>query len=242
MKRTVIKPEPQTVAINSVEANGYNPNQMSEFMFDKLRSEIREFGFIDPITIRTGREKGKLFAKPQIIDGEHRWDAAKAEGLTHVLAINVGRLSDARARVLTDVLNKLRGNNDPLKWSEMIESIKADDPTLLEFLPYQSGELDAMLMTESVDLEQLSTDSAPRQGPDGKLYKRFSVSLVEADYDKLADLLRRVKAAHKLDNPTAAFLVVLGAAEAGLVGVQAPAPSKRNGGRRRSQAPAQVGP
>lgn len=42
----------KVVPINAIRPNPWNPNVMSEFMFEKERASIREFGFIDPILVR----------------------------------------------------------------------------------------------------------------------------------------------------------------------------------------------
>ncbi|MCU0370431.1 MAG: ParB/RepB/Spo0J family partition protein, partial [Bacteroidales bacterium] len=48
---------------------------MTVEMFAKERASIREFGFIDPLTVRPSN------GAYEIIDGEQRWQAGKAEGL-----------------------------------------------------------------------------------------------------------------------------------------------------------------
>lgn len=216
------KPKPRitgdmkTVDIDSIEENPWNPNVQSDFKFEQTRKVIREFGFLDPCTVRSGKEKGKLFKKPQIIDGAHRWRAAKAEGLEQVLILDVGRMSDDKARVLTDVLNNLRGENDPLKWAEMVQAVKSTSPDLLQFLPYQADELDAMLESADVDWDAFEKGSDPvgDRDDDGDLYKKFSVSLPKATMTRVADIMRKVKAAHSLDSDALAFAIILDGFEA----------------------------
>ncbi len=173
------------------------------------------------MTVRSGKDTGPAFKKKQIIDGEHRWRAAKTKGLTEVLIVDVGRMSDAKAKTLTELLNKLRGENDPLRWTEMVESIKSEDADLLAFLPYKDGELQAMLASHEVDWESLNHepgDDHPSQQRDdkGKLYKKFSVSCPEATMSQAADLMRRIKAARKIDSDAMAFKTILDLAEAQL--------------------------
>jgi ParB/RepB/Spo0J family partition protein len=52
--------------------NPWNPNQMDDEQYGKALNSIREFGFVDPVTVR---ELGN--DTYQIIDGEHRWRAAQ---------------------------------------------------------------------------------------------------------------------------------------------------------------------
>lgn len=220
--------EARKVAIDDLAENSWNPNVQSDFKFEQTRKVIREFGFLDPCTVRTGREKGKLFKKAEIIDGAHRWRAAKAEGLTHVLVLDVGRMSDAKAMVLTDIMNNLRGENDPLKWAEMVQSVKEADEELLQYLPYQGEELSAMLESAEVDwgaFEGGMNSTGPRD-EDGDLYKKFSVSLSKATMARVQDIVRKVKAAHGIDSDSVAFEAILDGFEAHVATQAAQAPAK----------------
>jgi len=211
IKKPCIRGVSKTVPIDSIEGNSWNPNVQSKFKFEQTKKVIAEFGFLDPCTVRTAREKGKPFDKPQIIDGEHRWKAAKELGITEVLVQDVGRMSDAKAQVLTDVLNNLHGENDALKWSAMVKSINDIAPELIQFLPYQANELDEVLKPSEIDWDAFESGDDP-VGPrddNGKLYKKFSVSLPEATMTRAADVMRKVKAAHGLDNDSAAFALIL---------------------------------
>lgn len=218
-----------TVPIDSLDPNPWNPNVMSEFMFEKERESIRVHGFIDPITVRSGSDKGALFKRKQIVDGEQRWKAAKAEGLTDVIIVDLGRVSDSRAKVLTEVLNKLKGENDPLRWLEMVVAIKDDDADLLKLLPYEESTLHAMLESSTVDwdkLEAANTEHHANQqrDGDGKLFKKFGVSIPEGLHTRVQDLMRKIKAAHRIDDDAAAFKVLLDMAEKGLANRTSVAP------------------
>jgi len=61
---------------------------MDQAMYAKAIASIREFGFVDPITVRT------VDGRYQIIDGEHRWRAAKDEGITTVPIVDLGEQFD----------------------------------------------------------------------------------------------------------------------------------------------------
>ena len=191
---------------------------------------------MDPLLVRSGREKGPLFAKLQIIGGAHRWKGACQLGMKKIPVRDLGRMSDEKAKVLTDVLNNTRGENDPLKWIEMVESVRDVAPELLELLPYKPEELNALLESGRVDWGELDEQNAtPHQNQQvdsqGKLYKKFTVSIPEATMAKVQDLMRKIKAAHKFDNDALAFEVLLDLAAKGIntarTSVPPPAPPKR---------------
>lgn len=208
--------ETRTVPIDSIEGNPWNPNVQSDFKYEHTKKVIAEFGFLDPVTVRSGRLKGKAFKKPQIIDGEHRWRAAKEIGLTEVLILDVGRMADEKAKVLTDVMNNLRGENDPLRWAEMVQSVKDTMPDLVQYLPYQPDELDAMIQSTQVDWGAFDGSMNPDGPRDeaGELYKKFSVSMSKASMARTQDLMRKVKAAHGIDDDAQAFEIILDGYEA----------------------------
>lgn len=204
-----------TVPIDTIEPNTWNPNVMSEWKAEKEQASITKFGFLDPVTVRSGRDTGKLFAKKQIIDGEQRWRAANALGMSDVLILDVGRMSDAEAMTLTDILNNLRGENDPERWTRMVDVVKVQQPDLLKLLPYRDHELKALLHTpDPTHSKDPDPDPEPKAG--GRLYKKFQVSLPEPVMVHAQDLVRQIKAAYKVDTDADAFKVMLDLVDQGL--------------------------
>lgn len=229
MAKAKVVGETRRVGVQAIEANGWNPNTQDDFMFGKERDSIREFGFLDPITVRSGRDKGPLFKKLEIIDGEHRLRAALAEGMTEVVVYDVGRMSDARARILGDVLNNTKGSNDPMKWAAMVTEVKAADPDLLQFLPYKPDALEAMLASAStmhVGLESGNEDREPAGAPkgDGKLFKKFSVSVPSGTMQLAQDIIRKIKAIRGIESDADAFKVMCDLANGALAEKRASIP------------------
>ncbi len=202
------------VPIDALRPNPWNPNAQSEFMFAKERQSIREFGFIDPITARRGRVESDPFPLLEIVDGEHRWRAAQLEGLTEVSVIDLGFMSDARAKTLTDVLNSLSGKNDEQRWAEMVASIQADDADLLQLLPYDEKELLARLELSPVDWNALGVGQEPRDldsagDGDGTKLEAFTLQLTAADAVYCRAVLRELVAAGLADSEAGALRLAL---------------------------------
>ena len=190
------KPTQQTVAIDSLDANPWNPNVQSEFMFEKTIAAVKEFGFIDPVTVRSSIN-GVALARKQIIDGEHRVRAAKQLGLESVLIVDLGDVSDARAKTLTDVLNRMRGENDAQRWAEMVESIKLEAPEMVELLPYSAAEITAMLAVNTFDWEALSAEAAASSEKAARAAQTlFSLQVLNTVANRATALLARVAAEH----------------------------------------------
>src|SRR5438045_6741 len=66
------------VPVDAIEPNPWNPNAMDKAMFEKELASIRKYGFVDPLTVREVDFIGHRHY--EIIDGEHRWKAAKQLG------------------------------------------------------------------------------------------------------------------------------------------------------------------
>lgn len=100
----------------NLKENEYNPNEMDSKTFEHLVKEIKEVGFLDPILVN----KNGI-----IIDGAHRFRAAKQLGLDEVPVLEVD-ISDKEAKIQTINMNEIKGSINPNKMSELLESLKAD--------------------------------------------------------------------------------------------------------------------
>lgn len=160
--------ERHLVGVNEVVPNPWNPNTMTDRTYEAVRESIRTYGFIDPVL---GRPKGK---KWQIINGEHRWRAAKDEGYEQIWLDSLGRMSDDSAKKLTIILNESTGEADIVKLSQLLADIRkgtADTAELLIGLPYTPAELDHLLSIGDVNWDDFKAsgddDSSLNNGKSG---------------------------------------------------------------------------
>ena len=98
-----------------------NPNEMSKKEFRALKSEIKKRGFLVPIVMREDKSKKVL------IDGEHRWLAAKELKFKTVPCINLKDISESEARVVLVNLNRIKGKINPVGFAHLIEAVKTED-------------------------------------------------------------------------------------------------------------------
>ena len=108
--------EYKKVSINELKPNAYNPNVMQENTLAHLIEEIKRIGFLQPILIN----KNNI-----IIDGEHRWKAAKEAGLTEVPVIQVD-MDEKDAKITTINMNQIKGSIDPLKFADLLINLEED--------------------------------------------------------------------------------------------------------------------
>ena len=110
--------EIKNLSIESIRKNDYNPNTMDQETFDFLVNEIQTKGFLQPILVKQGSTStgdSLVDNTPvyDIIDGEHRWEAAKKAGLKEVPCIIVENQRD-EAIINTITMNTTRGEMNPL--------------------------------------------------------------------------------------------------------------------------------
>lgn len=85
-----------------LKPNPYNPNKQNDDEFALLRQSIKSDGFTMPVLVNKDL---------MIIDGEHRWRAALAEGLKLIPVVKLD-LNDARMKMATIRHNKATGSHD----------------------------------------------------------------------------------------------------------------------------------
>lgn len=102
--------ELQSLPISKVEPRETQPRQrFDEAALQELADSIREYGLIQPITVRKG-ENGFY----QIIAGERRWRAARLAGLREV-PVRVLEADDGRAMEIALVENLQREDLNPIE-------------------------------------------------------------------------------------------------------------------------------
>lgn len=131
----------KSVAIGLLRANPWNPNKMDPAMYRKELASIRKFGFVDPITVRS------VAGGFEIIDGEHRWRAARELGFAEIPIFSLGPMPDEDAKQLTIVLNETRGKAEPRKLGALLKDLLESESKsdLLDLLPYSPPVFDKLV-------------------------------------------------------------------------------------------------
>lgn len=104
----------QTISVDALVANDYNPNEMTDEEFQECKREIAHLGTLPkPIVVRP---KDSVYA---IVDGEHNWRAAKELGFTTV-PCEVLELDDVEA-MRQSYKRNMHGKFNPVKLGKMFE-------------------------------------------------------------------------------------------------------------------------
>lgn len=149
------------VDISLLRPNTWNPNQQSDFMYERQGRSLKRFGFIQAVLVRSGDRSGVFpDGKLEIIDGEHRWRKMVELGAKKIVVNDLGLLPDHEAKALTDILNRLRGEDDKLKKAQLLTELVTEFEDLKEVLPYTASDFEEFGSMANFDWGALD-DSAP---------------------------------------------------------------------------------
>jgi len=153
--------------VKELKPNRYNPNRMTDGQFLSLKRAIRKEGFCGVILVNK-TPKGLV-----IVDGEHRWRAARALGIKDVPCV-VGEFSEERARSLTVKMNQIHGYWSAPELVELLDTL----PDSLEDLGFSehefAKELERALAT--VGMSEKRDEEESGNCPDSRRYTGFSLS------------------------------------------------------------------
>lgn len=131
--------------VDDIVLNPWNPNKMSDKMFNRLVNEIFEVGFIEPIQV-VKIENNKYM----VIGGEHRLLACKQLGYEKIPAVvlDSSKFDLDSLKFLTVKLNTIKGNLDPERFIALYNEMadKYGEDKLSELFAMQKD-----VLTELID-------------------------------------------------------------------------------------------
>ena len=107
----------ETLAPERLSPNPWNTNVVSPENQQKLNASIKRFGMFKPIVVR------EIDGTLEIIGGQHRWEAAVEMKLPEVPVVNLGRITDKKAKEISLVDNGRYGADDTLQLAELLDDI-----------------------------------------------------------------------------------------------------------------------
>ena len=82
------------IPVDQITPNDWNPNELSDVMFNRLVEDMRTIGFLQPLLV-VPQEDGKY----RIIDGEHRFECARLLDMEEIPCVLVeGELASDEVR------------------------------------------------------------------------------------------------------------------------------------------------
>lgn len=140
-------------------ANPWNSNTVSHENEQKLRASVERLGMFKPLIVRE-MEDGSL----QLIGGQHRCEAAIEAGMQTVPVINLGRITEERAKEIGLIDNSRYGTDDTLKLAELLDELGMTD--MVEIMPWSEHEIAAISASIAVDIDDLDLEEDGLEGDD----------------------------------------------------------------------------
>ena len=139
-----------------------NANVMDEERLEKLATNIAQEGNCPPLVVRPHPTEPGCY---QVLDGHQRWQVLKH--LRHQEALcYVWPCDDHTALVLLATLNRLEGQDDPLKRAELLRELTqlASPEDLAQLLPESAALIRQSLELLDLNLERLLADLQRQTG------------------------------------------------------------------------------
>lgn len=184
------------VNITDIHFDETNPNKMIQQKMQALEKIMKDddIGDIVPVVLN---QKKKLFYK--VIDGEHRIRILIRNGVKKVLAI-VLKISEWKAKILRQVLNKLRGEHDRDKDTKELKIIfdQGKQEEFEKMLPGEIAKFDKRLEREfgiilyDKKAEEIPTDAKNITKP-GDIFKLGNHLVLCADSTIPENVLKLIK-------------------------------------------------
>ena len=174
---------PRMVPLDDLVAHPLNSNMMSPELQEKLRVHIQRTGRYPYIIVRP-HEGGKF----QVLDGHHRVAILRDLGHTEARC-DVWRVDDFEAKLLLATLNRLQGQDQPLRRAELIHELlgemSVDDLAgLLPETDKQLEELHALLEFPADEIAQFLQDEAEKAE---KVLPRVMTFVVTPEQEKVIE-------------------------------------------------------
>lgn len=184
----------------TIEPSPWNANVVSHENEEKLRASIERHGMFKPLIVRLLPGDQGFGPTVQCIGGWHRCEQAIELGYETVPVVNLGVVSDEKAKEISLADNARYGIDDTLKLSGLLEDL---DASIVEsIMPWTHRDIEALTASIAVNIDDLDLDenisltdghdddqdevSAPKAQKTHQLMK-FRVSI--ADAQKISALI-----------------------------------------------------
>ena len=114
------------IPVEKLHPNDWNPNSLSDAMFNRLVDDMNHLGFLQPVLV-TPEADGTY----RIIDGEHRYECAKLADMTEIPCVILDgdfAQDETRQKFQTMRMNMIRGNVDKRKLAALVSELATEMP------------------------------------------------------------------------------------------------------------------
>jgi hypothetical protein len=144
------------LALANLDDHPLNANVMPAEALEKLTRHIDSANHCPPLIVRPHpRKERRDQGRFQILDGHHRARALRALGFDEARC-EIWDVDDARAVMLLLTLNRLHGEDDPLKRGQLLEglAVEMDIKEMTQWLPEDAAHIEALIQLTRPPTEQ----------------------------------------------------------------------------------------
>lgn len=173
------------LALESITAAGWNPNNMDGEMRERLRRSIQRFGLVVPLVVRE-----VATGSYETVGGAQRLAAAREMNIDYIPCVVV-EADDAEARLLSQCLNRIAGEDDLGLRAELMREVLAVLPAkqVLSLLPETADSLQALAAMGQQDMAEYL--QAWQQAQGARL-KHLQFRLTPAQLEVVEEVLARL--------------------------------------------------
>jgi ParB-like chromosome segregation protein Spo0J len=173
------------VPLDELVPHPLNANVMPEDLREKLKAHIRRTGRYPFIVVRPHPEEPDHF---QVLDGHHRVEILRELGHAEARC-DVWNVDDREAKLLLATLNRLEGQDLPIRRAQLIHELLGEMPLvdlagLLPETDKQLDELETLLQFPAEDIAALLAAEAEEQE---KVLPRVLTFVVSAEQEELIE-------------------------------------------------------
>lgn len=194
-----VETKTKLVKIDAIQANDWNPNIVPDDIMASIIANIEANGQLQSITCREVNPDGETTPGSgvfEVIDGEHRWKAAREVGHKQIW-VTLSEMTREQAKAQTLAMNKLRGAMDPAGVAQVFKDL-ADFGTDLGDVSLLTGySLDEI--TAAIKLLDFDWPKAPEPGEREEEWHTFVCRMPAEVWALVEPELQRLKSAMQTD-------------------------------------------
>ena len=196
--------------LNQLQEAPWNPNQMDAAMLNKLRESIARYGLVENLVVRP--LDGGCY---EVLSGNQRLQILRELRHSPVPCVVVA-LNDAHARLLSQALNRIQGEDNLGLRAEVLREVLNTLPQkeVLSLLPETTEGLKALAMLGRDTMAEYLQNWQQAQGARLKhltfQFTSAQLAVVEEALSRLVSLARETHTASPNARGTALYLLCLG--------------------------------
>lgn len=169
------------VDINKVHPNSWNPKEPNTKEYENVKKSLEINGYAQPILVR---EDGDGF---EIIDGQHRFLAAKELGYSEIYIYNAGQISDEDAKSMT-IWMQTQVPFDEVQLAPIVVELNKLDITL----PYTDEEIVTFEKMTQFDFDTAYNEEGPQNDELDDEMKTLNIKMTPEQFETIQNAIKTV--------------------------------------------------